>query len=140
MPMSKAARVKALPLDTTWLADKAPAASRFEPSMMAQWLAVPLPVTVPSDTEPVVTLRPLGARAPGEPTEKEVLFPSEVEMAFALVVGSDVQMCSTLLLALVRTDRPLSSTLSCKYGMMPSLLWFGKTIGGNIATGNTDQD
>ena len=76
--MSKAARVKVFPLVTACEEASAPVASRreFTVSLIAQCVAVPVPVTVPSLMDATVTRRPEGDRSAGEPTLREVLFPS----------------------------------------------------------------
>ena len=64
---------------TARLEPKAPVASSLEltVSLSAQWVAVPFAVTVPPDViAATVTLRPLGDRAAGEPTDGAVLLPN----------------------------------------------------------------
>ena len=51
--------MKTLPFTTACPALSAPTASKLLSSVMAQFVTVPSPVTLPSVTDSVVTLRPL---------------------------------------------------------------------------------
>jgi len=73
-----ASRVKVLPLVTACELVKEPVAIKVEVEVLviAQWLAVPVPLTVPSVMADTTTLRPSGVWLVGEPTVMEVLLPS----------------------------------------------------------------
>lgn len=66
------------PLVTAWLDDKAPVAKRRElpVSTKAQWVAVDVDVTEPSEIADTTASRPFGDRSLGAATEGVNLFPS----------------------------------------------------------------
>ena len=71
------ARVNVFPLVTAWLELSDPVArSSLEPLVIAQCVAVPVPVTVPSVICGTVTWRPVGLPAAGAPILRLVLLPS----------------------------------------------------------------
>jgi len=74
--MSKASVVNVFPLVTAWDALSAPVAIKVVPDfVIAQWVAVPVPVTEPSVMAAIVTLRPFGVLSPGAPIDSDDLFP-----------------------------------------------------------------
>ena len=77
MPISKAASENVLPAVTACELARAPVAMSVVPDfVIAQWVAVPLESTTPSEKLATVTLRPDGVRSAGAPIERPVFVPS----------------------------------------------------------------